>query len=151
MLKLKIPPAALFIFFTGLIWGIDRYVPNTVIDLPFQNWVAIGIFGIGVIIGLLGVLEFIRKSTTVNPHKPENTRKLVTSGVYRISRNPMYIGLLVGLLAIVIYQGNVWSLLVLPLFVWYMNEYQIKPEEDIMEEKFGEEFKRYKDSAGRWI
>lgn len=151
MLKLKIPPAVLFIIFTGMIWGLDRILPNSPVAIPFKDWVALVVFGIGVIIGMSGVIEFARRSTTVNPHKPENSNELVTSGVYSISRNPMYLGLLLGLLAMLIYQGNVWSAPVLLLFVWYMNEYQIKPEEVIMEEKFTEEFKEYKSQVSRWI
>lgn len=151
MLKLKIPPAALFIIFTGMIWGINRFLPNTYIAFPYQKWMITGILGIGVVIGLLGVLEFLRNSTTVNPHKPEKTRKLVTSGVYKVSRNPMYLGLFLGILAIVIHQGNIWSMIVLPLFVWYMNEYQIKPEEEMLGKKFGDEYQKYKYQVDRWF
>lgn len=151
MLKLKIPPAVVFILFVGMVYGIGHLMPNAMIDVPYQEWLAYGIFGIGVIIGLLGVVEFARRSTTVNPHKPENTSELVKSGVYRYSRNPMYVGLFMGLLAIVIFRGSIWAAVVLPLFVWYMNTYQIKPEEVVMKEKFGEEFKNYKKQVNRWI
>ncbi|WP_020404261.1 methyltransferase family protein [Gracilimonas tropica] len=150
-MKLKVPPALLFIVFVLIMRVTDQLFSFEIIASPYQQMVAYIVFGVGVIIGLLGVFEFRRRSTTVNPHKPENTSELVTSGIYQISRNPMYLGLLIGLVAVAIRLGNVSSMLLLPVFVWYMNVFQIKPEEEVMEEKFGQNFIRYMNCTRRWI
>lgn len=150
-MKLKVPPALLFIVFVLIMRVTDQLFSFEIIASPYQQMVAYIVFGVGVILGLLGVFEFRRRSTTVNPHKPENTSELVTSGIYQISRNPMYLGLLIGLVAVAIRLGNVSSMLLLPVFVWYMNVFQIKPEEEVMEEKFGQNFIRYMNTTRRWI
>jgi len=150
-MKLKVPPALLFIIFVLLMRASDQLFSYDVLAFPYQQMTAYVVFGVGVIIGLLGVFEFRRRSTTVNPHKPENTRELVTSGIYQISRNPMYVGLLIGLAAVAIRLGNISSILLLPVFVWYMNTFQIKPEEAVMKEKFGDNFTSYMNTTRRWI
>ncbi len=151
MLKLKIPPVLVFLIFAGLGWLINTYLSNNWLLSGANTWIAFSILGIAGIIGILGVIEFARKSTTVNPHKPQNTNKLVTSGIYRISRNPMYLALVLALLSMVFYWGNVYLLFPIPLFIWYMNRFQIQPEEEMMTQKFGEEFMEYKKEVRRWI
>ncbi|MFP8489719.1 methyltransferase family protein [Gracilimonas sp. Q87] len=151
MLNLKIPPGVVFIICMGLMWLIKENLHSSILKFEGHLLLAFGCFAVGVIIGLLAVIEFIRKRTTVNPHKPENSSKLVTSGVYTYSRNPMYLALLIALISAVLYWGNPFILVVLPIFVWYMNEFQIKPEEEIMEQKFGVEFSEYKKKVRRWL
>jgi protein-S-isoprenylcysteine O-methyltransferase Ste14 len=150
-MKLKVPPALLFLICVALMWGINWLIAAQRLEFLYQKWVAVLFIGFGVILGILGVFEFTKLSTTVNPHKPENTSKLVTSGVYRFSRNPMYAGLLFCLVGIGIYFGNLWSFLVIPVFIWYMNEFQVKPEEVVMRQKFGSDFKEYSEKVNRWI
>jgi protein-S-isoprenylcysteine O-methyltransferase Ste14 len=151
MLKLKIPPVVVFLICIGMMWLINNWFPNESLLFDSRKGFILILIGIGVIIGILGLIIFAQKSTTVNPHKPQNTEKLVTTGVYQISRNPMYLALLLVLVSPVIYWGNVVTLIMLPLFVWYMNEFQVKPEEEIMEQKFGDEFFEYKKEVRRWV
>lgn len=151
MLKLKIPPVAVLLIFAGLIWLIDYLFPNEALNFPFQKWLIGVLFLSGAVIALLGVAEFKKKSTTVNPHKPQNTSGLVDSGIYSFSRNPMYLGLFLVLISWTIYVGNIFGLMVLPLFIWYLNTFQIIPEEEVMEEKFGEDFREYKKRVRRWV
>ena len=150
-MKLKVPPALLFIIFVLIMRATDRLISYEIIAFPYQQMTAYVVFGVGVIIGLLGVFEFRRRSTTVNPHRPENTSELVTSGIYQVSRNPMYLGLLIGLVAVALRLGNISSILLLPVFVWYMNTFQIKPEEAVMRDKFGQDFISYMQTVRRWI
>jgi protein-S-isoprenylcysteine O-methyltransferase Ste14 len=89
--------------------------------------------------------------TTVNPTTPNGTTSLVTSGVYRYTRNPMYVGFGLALLAVVVYLGSIASSLVLPLYVVYMNRFQIRPEERMLLEKFGEPFATYLRNVRRWL
>jgi protein-S-isoprenylcysteine O-methyltransferase Ste14 len=132
-------------------WAIHQFIPNQGVLFEAGKFIGIGLMILGGSIGVLAIIEFARRSTTVNPHKPENSKELVTTGVYQYSRNPMYLGLLIALLSPVFYWGNAVTLLVLPLFAWYINKFQIKPEEDIMQQKFGDEFLKYKKEIRRWI
>lgn len=151
MLKLKIPPVVVFLFCIGLMWAIHHFIPDQTLLFEYRKIIVFGLIGLGGAIGVLGVFEFARRSTTINPHNPEKTREFVRSGVYRFSRNPMYLGLLIVLISPVLYWGNPFTLLVVPIFIWYMNRFQIRPEEEIMEQKFGKDFISYKDKVRRWI
>src|SRR5690554_4376643 len=117
MLKLKIPPVIVTLSFAALIWLINYIFPNLSYGFPFQNWAVALILLISAFIGISGITEFAKRSTTVNPHKPDNASFLVSDGIYRISRNPMYLALLLALFAWVVYLGNILALLVLPLFM----------------------------------
>ena len=83
--------------------------------------------------------------------KPQNTSGIVTSGLYKISRNPMYVGLLTILIGYAVWLGSVTPFLLLPVFHFLITEMQIKPEERMLEQKFGEEYLDYKDRVRRWI
>jgi protein-S-isoprenylcysteine O-methyltransferase Ste14 len=100
---------------------------------------------------LKAVLEFAGMKTTVNPMAPEKASALVTGGTYRISRNPMYLGLLLLLIALAVYWGTLAALIVVPAFVWYMTEFQIKPEEESLRKHFGAEYEAYLDRVRRWL
>lgn len=149
-LELKLPPVVLFFICIGLIWTIDYLLP-TQVDISLNSWIIRALLALGTITAISGVIQFAVRSTSVNPHKPEHTSSLVTSGIYRLSRNPMYLGMLIILLAAVLKFGNPLGLIVLPLYVLYMNRFQIVPEEHAMAEKFGDEFTLYCRSVRRWI
>ncbi|MEE9302341.1 MAG: isoprenylcysteine carboxylmethyltransferase family protein, partial [Thiotrichaceae bacterium] len=80
-----------------------------------------------------------------------NASHLVTSGMYRYTRNPMYVGLAILLTGWAIYLGSASPFLLIPLFVFVLTIQQIKPEEVILEEKFGQEYINYKNSVRRWL
>ncbi len=98
-----------------------------------------------------GILSFRKAKTTVNPLKPETATHLVTSGVYRATRNPMYLGLALVLLAWASYLGSAWTLLGVAAFVAYITRFQIVPEERAMLVLFGDEFTQYTKKVRRWI
>lgn len=141
----------MFLVCIGLMWMIQQFIPNKSLLFESRNFIVFGLMILGGSIAVLGMIEFARKSTTVNPHKPENTKEFVQSGVYKFTRNPMYLGLLIVVLSPVFYWGNAATLIIPPLFVWYMNEFQIKPEEEVMEQKFGKAFVEYRKEVRRWI
>jgi len=149
-LELKLPPAAVLLICIGMAWGIDSLLPP-ILDIRASGWVVKTLLAIGVLTGAAGVIQFAVQSTSVNPHKPDHASSLVTSGIYRFSRNPMYLGMLIILLAAVLKLGHPLGLLVLPLYIIYMNRFQILPEERVMLEKFGEEFTSYCRKVRRWI
>ncbi|MBL3823508.1 isoprenylcysteine carboxylmethyltransferase family protein [Marinobacter sp. MW3] len=132
-------------------WALSRISPDFSIAIPAAGWVALGIALVGMAIAILGVLAFRTAGTTVDPRVPDQSESLVVSGIYRYSRNPMYLGFLMVLCAWGFWLGNVPALLFLPAFVLYINRFQIAPEERFMREKFGDAFTRYCTGVRRWL
>ena len=102
-------------------------------------------------IGFAGVREFRKAKTTVNPFRPRNAGSLVDSGIFRHTRNPMYLALLLALLGWGLYLDNLFVLVSTVLYVAYLNRFQIRPEERALEELFGGEFTAYRQRVRRWI
>lgn len=150
-LSLKIPPVALGIISILLIYICYRVVPLYQISFLYQKILAISFIGMGIVIALFGMVSFIRMGTTVDPRSPEDANALVAIGMYRYSRNPMYLGLLLVITGMAIYWGALSSILVILLFIGYMNKYQIAPEEAALREKFGDRFIEYTQRGRRWI
>lgn len=150
-LTLKIPPGLQFLLGVSTIWLIKNQFPNYLLLFDYKNWVVLSLFALAGVFGISGLYEFYRHSTSIDPHKPKSTSSLVKTGAYRFSRNPMYLALLLGLISAVFYWGNIYSIIVPVFFIGYMNEFQILPEEKVLEEKFGEDFKSYKNKVRRWI
>ncbi len=149
-LELKVPPLALVFLFGALMWLVSAY-SMFIIALPWRSAFALIFYAVGSAIVLAGVLAFRRMKTTVNPLTPEATTAIVTSGIYRFTRNPMYLGVRLGLVGWAIDLSNLLAFACLPLFVWYMNRFQIIPEERALGTKFSEAFERYKRSVRRWV
>jgi protein-S-isoprenylcysteine O-methyltransferase Ste14 len=97
------------------------------------------------------VYQFWRHRTTVNPMRPDQTSSLVTSGIYRISRNPIYLADLVILVAWMVWLGAWINIIWLAAFVVYISRFQILPEERMLAGKFGEEWDSYCARVRRWI
>ncbi|RMJ02947.1 hypothetical protein DOQ08_02412 [Marinobacter litoralis] len=150
-LELKIPPVVQVFIFAGLMWISAVLLPALSITLSASPLVALILASAGVAFALLGVLAFRSAGTTVDPRIPDQSASLVTSGVYRISRNPMYVGFLLLLIGWGAFLGNIASFLLLPIFVMYMNRFQILPEERFMREKFGDQYRQYVTTVRRWI
>ena len=149
-LELKVPPLALVFVFGALMWLVSAFSLFT-IALPWRSAFALIFVTVGFAIVLAGVLTFRRMKTTVNPLTPEATTAMVTSGIYRFTRNPMYVGFFLVLAGWAIYLSNLLAFAFLPLFVWYMNRFQILPEERALATKFSEAFTLYKRSVRRWV
>ncbi|WP_299803911.1 isoprenylcysteine carboxylmethyltransferase family protein [uncultured Shewanella sp.] len=121
----------------------------TLLDIKF---IAIGLFLIlGMLSAIAGVISFKRAKTTVNPLKPETASALVASGMYRLSRNPMYLGMTLALCAWACYLASLWSMLGIVGFMLYMQRFQIQPEERALEAIFGQAFIDYKKRVRPWI
>jgi len=150
-LELKIPPAALVLLFAWAMWCVAEVSPWAVVQIPGKVLVASVLWGAGVVLIIIGAVAFISAKTTVNPLMPELTTSIVTRGIYKLSRNPMYVGFFMILVAWAVFLGNILSTVLLPLFVVYMNQFQITPEENALLAKFGDEYARYLKSVRRWI
>lgn len=150
-MKLKIPPP-IYVLLIGLLMTlVHRFYPAMQIIPEPWNWAGVALVIIAVLINIWSLILFAKKKTTFSPMKPKNTSDLVIKGVYKFTRNPMYLGLLSLLSGYAVWLGSLTPLFVLPLFCWLMTEMQIKPEESVLEEKFGERYLSYKDSVRRWF
>lgn len=147
---LRVPPL-LVVLLWALLMGFLAW-PEGLTSPP--SW-RLGIAGLVALLGgalcLAGVLSFRRAQTTVNPLVPSNASTLVASGVYRYSRNPMYLGFAIVLLAWAIFLGVPQAALGVVGFVIYMNRFQIAPEEQALQQRFGEAFSRYRQQVRRWL
>lgn len=151
MLKLLIPPPVVALFVAIVIWLASLYVPALAFSFPYQSTVALVIFVVALCLDLVAIGLFMRTETTTNPMAPERSEKLVTSGSYRLTRNPMYLGLALILTSIGIWLGS-WAFLPAVLvYVLYITEFQIKPEEAVLKEKFGDVYVDYCRNVRRWI
>lgn len=150
-LELKIPPLLVWLAIAGAMLAVARFAPRLSFALSGSTALALTLVALGGALALAGVIAFRGKRTTVNPLTPDASSSVVCSGVYRVSRNPMYLGFLLALAGWAVYLSNAGSALFLPLFVAYMTEYQIKPEERALLAKFGSEFAQYMSRVRRWL
>ena len=148
-LNTKIPPPIIAILFAVLIFYFSDSFAY--VDLPFKIYISLFFVLLGFFITFSSARNFKKKETTVNPIKPEEASQLVTDGFFKITRNPMYLGMLLFLLGLSIYNGIIVGLLFLPLFVGYITFFQIIPEERAMIKIFGEDYKAYMKKVRRWI
>ena len=149
--KLRVPPVALFVVVALLMWAVASWLPSWRIALPGRTVVAILLLLAAGAIGIAGVRAFQRARTTVNPLRPEKASALVTSGIYRRTRNPMYVALAIALLGWAIWLEHPLALLGVAAFVAWINRFQIAPEERALRALFGPEFERYCSEVRRWL
>lgn len=150
-LEVRIPPPAVALLTGALMWLLAWTSPEFGFALRGREYLAGTLAVAGVAICAIGVAAFLRTRTTLNPMKPESSSTLVVSGLYKVTRNPMYLGLLLALAGWAFFISNVLAFLVLPGFVVYMNRFQIEPEERALASRFGDEFVRYASRVRRWI
>ena len=150
-LELKIPPLAVGLIIGALMWLAMRVIPALGFGFPGRHLVAMSVSAAGVFIIALGIVSFRRADTTVNPMKPDTASTLVVSGIYHTTRNPMYLGFFFVLIGWAIFLSNVLAFALLPLFILYMNRFQIEPEERALASLFGQAFESYRSSVRRWL
>ena len=150
-MTLRIPPPLVVLVAALLIWIIARYFPVPLLVIPAISIIAGVIAACGIAVVLLGVAAFRQSQTTLDPLHPEDASSLVTRGVYQYTRNPMYLGFALVLLAWALYLSAWLGLLIVGMYVAYMNRFQIKPEEKALESRFGQEFLQYKKAVRRWL
>ena len=146
---IRIPPPILV-----LVLVISNFFSSKKIDLihlPNQDLISIIILLIGVLILTNPIFKFIKSKTTIDPIKFKKVNKLITSGIYKYSRNPMYLGLLMIVISTSIFYLNIFSIITPIFFYFWINRFQIKREEIFLTEKFGEEYMSYKIKTRRWI
>ena len=148
-MKNKIPPPLVTFFFGLCIYFSQKYFPE--FNLEFLTILSYIFYFAGVAILVSAVRLFQKQNTTVNPIKIENASSLVTSGIFKYSRNPMYLGMVIILFGLALMFNLIGGILFTFLFAAYITKYQIRPEEEVMERLFGEDFLKYKNSVRVWL
>jgi protein-S-isoprenylcysteine O-methyltransferase Ste14 len=150
-LEVKVPPPAVAAGIAVAMWGASQLAPLLQVPSALRLGAAGAIVSVGIGFSAAGVLAFRRARTTVNPTKPEQASSLVSSGVYRITRNPMYVGLSFVLVAWAVFLSSAWALLGPVAFVLYIGRLQIAPEERALAKLFGSEYADYRAKVRRWL
>ncbi|PWT86326.1 MAG: protein-S-isoprenylcysteine methyltransferase [Proteobacteria bacterium] len=150
-LELKVPPPAIAFLVGAAMWfaAQQRFALELPLVVRIVAFVIIALAGGAT--ALAGDLEFKRARTTINPFKPENSTALVTSGIYRFTRNPMYVGLTLVVLGWAAFLCSAWALLGPVIFVLYISRFQIAPEERALSAKFGAAYTEYAGRVRRWL
>ena len=132
-------------------WTLTKAVESFVFDFPGKAVLAVAFASAGSLIIFFAVAMFAKARTTVNPTDPSKAQTLVTTGLYRVSRNPMYLAMAFLLAGWGMFLGSALNLLLLGGFIHAMNTLQIKPEETALEEIFGDAYLDYCRRTRRWI
>ena len=148
-MKTKIPPPILAFVMIGLIYLSSLFIVPT--TFYYQSSLSILVLIMGFACLLPSLKLFAKFKTTITPLKPSNSTALVTEGMYRYSRNPMYLGLLLITIASTIWFGTWLGIIINIVFIFLINFLQIIPEEEALLEIFGEEYEEYKKNVRRWI
>lgn len=147
-LSLRVPPVVLSVLFATLMW----FLPGVwAVLIPGQWVVATVLATVGGAFCIAGVLAFRHAQTTVNPVNPDASTALVVHGAYRWTRNPMYLGFTFLLLAFAVWLGKMSAMLLVPLFMAYLQRFQIRPEEAALQARFGDSFDTYRQQVRPWL
>lgn len=149
LLETRVPPPFVMLLCGLLGLGLSRWLPAA--ELPTPWWAAVAVMAAGLVMNLLPKWAFQRAGTTVNPMRPTSSTALITGGIYRYTRNPMYLGQAAFLLGGMLYLQNVLALAVVPMFVLYITRFQIHPEERVLGELFGDQYKAFRQQVRRWL
>ena len=150
-LELKVPPPAVAALLAVAMWFASRFGLSLELPLLTRSITFAVVALAGGAAGLAGNLAFRRARTTPNPFKPQDATSLVTTGIYRVTRNPMYLGLLLVLLGWAAFLCSALALLGPVVFVAYITRFQILPEERVLLTKFGAAYAEYLTRARRWL
>jgi protein-S-isoprenylcysteine O-methyltransferase Ste14 len=150
-LESKVPPPAVVLLTALLMWVAAHAVPQLGFDVPGLKWFGVALGVAGFVTGATGVVSFRRAKTTVNPMRLRSSSSLVASGVYAITRNPMYLGGLIMLVGWALFLLNALPFTLLPAYVLYIDRFQIVPEERALTSLFGDKYIAYQRRVRRWL
>lgn len=150
-LEHRIPPPVIGLLTAVAMWASSLIGPRFALESDLRFVLIALLVLIGIAFDVLGILVFRASRTTISPLKPERSSTLVTGGVYRITRNPMYVGIVFFLLAWAVHLSALVPLAGIVLFVFYITRFQIQPEERALERIFGEQYSAYCARVRRWL
>ena len=142
------PPVLLFIHLL-VVFALNWLLPLPITVPGILEWIGYGLIFVGLGFAFRAMQQFRKVHTTLDPHGSVSV--IVTDGPYRISRNPIYLGLLCSLIGIPLVLGSYWGVVMSPVFVVTMNQFVIKHEEDYLEKKFKDVYTSYKSRVRRWL
>ncbi len=151
MLEHKIPPPIVMLICLIGVYLCSQTSTFSALTIAAPLWLGIASAVLGLGIMLSGALEFRKAKTTVNPLNPEQASELVISGIFKVTRNPMYLGMSLIIIAASIALGNLIGFAWMMAFMLYIQMFQIKPEEKAMHKLFGGSFADYCQRVRRWI
>jgi protein-S-isoprenylcysteine O-methyltransferase Ste14 len=150
-LELKIPPDVVWVAVAGLMWLTSRVTAGLEVAESLRRPLALILIVIGTALILTARFALNRAGTTWHPTDPGRTTALVTSGVYRFSRNPTYLGMQIVLLSWAVVLANPAAALISALFVVYIARFQIRPEELTLALSLGQDYSAYTQRVRRWV
>ena len=150
-LELKIPPPAVAVLVAAAMWALSRLTPSLQVSTGIRLSLALAVALAGIGFSAAAVISFRRAKTTLNPTKPQLTSSLVSSGIYTITRNPMYVGLLLVLIALALFLSSAWAFVGPAAYFLYIGRFQIAPEERALTAQFGAEYTAYLSKVRRWL
>ncbi len=145
----KIPPPIVTLFFGLCIYLSRPYFPE--FSSSLLNSMSVISFVVGISVFVAAVGSFKKQKTTVNPISIEKASSLVISGIFKYSRNPMYLGMSFILLGLAFKFNLIGGLLFTGIFISFITIFQIKPEEVAMEKLFEQQWKDYIKNVRRWL
>jgi protein-S-isoprenylcysteine O-methyltransferase Ste14 len=150
-LELKIPPPIFALIVGVLMWTATKLPPAVQPPGSWRFFLVGGLFILALSTAGRGIAAFRRAQTTANPLDPDQASKIVSTGIYGRTRNPMYLGLTVLLTGWAVWLWSPWGALGPVLFFLYMTRFQIMPEERALTAKFGQEYLTYRQQVRRWL
>ncbi len=143
-----IAPPSIYAAAVGVGILLNRWFPQAMLPSPWANPLALLFFLLG-LGGFAAVFAFRRAGTSPNPYRPSS--QLVTTGIYGLSRNPMYVGFTLWYLAAACWVNNLWLFVLLPIVLLVMLYGVILQEEAYLERRFGDEYVGYRGRVRRWL
>ena len=125
--SVKIHPPVLLVIHIFIAWLLGRFIALPIVISPLFKNIGLALAGVGFLLGLSALFAFTQARTTVNPHG--SVRAVVSSGVYRFTRNPIYLGMVFMLIGFPLAFGNVWGIPLAAVFIPLMNNLVIRHEE----------------------
>lgn len=151
MMNTLVPPPVVVLIVGVAMYFVDRQWVSGHSESAWQPPVAMALLVTGLLVMLVAAVAFFAAKTTINPMRPARASRLITTGIYRLSRNPIYLADLLLLSAWAVWLGSAVNVVLLGVFVWYIQHFQIAPEERALSELFGESYKAYCARVRRWL
>lgn len=150
-MQVLIPPPVVAAIVGAAMWGVARKLGFGRFEFALQAPLAVALLSAGLLLMVVAVASFVSAKTTVNPLAPSRASRLITTGAFRFSRNPIYLGDLLVLTALAVWLGNAVNVALLAFFAWYITRFQIVPEERALARLFGDSYAAYCARVRRWL
>ena len=145
----NVHPPIVALIFIAIAYVAKWSIPIPLVLPNIVRMIGLAFVIIGFLLGLAAFLEFRKAQTTILPHG--SVSSIITSGIYRFTRNPIYLGFMLILIGFPLNSGTIWGLLLAPVFIYSMNSLVIEHEEAYLEKKFKEQYTGYRSKVRRWL